>query len=468
MDIKLSFLGASRNVTGSRYLLEANGKRVLIDCGFFQEWKFKDRNYDPFSVPPITIDAMLLTHAHLDHVGLLPKLVREGFSGPVYSTAATCEIATIIMLDSAKIQEEDFNYKQKRHKREGREGKYPGMPLYTVEDAGNAIPLLEPVPFKTDFEVVDGIQAEFIEAGHILGAASIRVTVTSGSEKRVIVFSGDIGRPDVPFLRDPETIDEADYLIMESTYGNREHVDTGSKPDQFCEIINDTVERGGNIIIPSFAVERSQELLYFLNELLVERRIPPLLVFLDSPMAIRVTQVFKNHPDLFDEEAMALLRKGKHPCDFAGLKMARSSTQSKAINQIRGSVIVIAGSGMCTGGRVKHHLKANIGRKESTVLFVGYQAENTLGRQILDGDKEVRIHGEMREVKARIARINGFSGHADRSELLDWAKAFKKKPKRIFVTHGEEKVAMGFAKQLTEELGVDAYAPEYLEKIELS
>lgn len=465
MGMKLKFLGASRNVTGSRYLLEVGDKRVLVDCGFFQEWKFKDRNYEAFSVPPETIDAVLLTHAHLDHVGLLPKLVREGFEGPVYCTAATREIATIIMLDSAKIQEEDFAYKAKRHKREGKKGRYTDQPLYTLEDAERAVPLLESVRFEHSFEVLDGIVAEFVEAGHILGASSIKITINIGDETRSIVFSGDIGRPDVPFLRKPKTFDAADYLVIESTYGNREHIEVENKEDQFCEIINDTVKRGGNIVIPSFAVERSQELLFYLNKLLSDQRIPPLMVFLDSPMAIRVTQVFKNHPDLFDEETLRMLQEGSHPCDFEGLKMARNSTQSKAINQIRGSVIIIAGSGMCTGGRIKHHLRANISREESTVLFVGYQAENTLGRQILEGSEEVRIHGEMRAVKARVARINGFSGHADQGELLEWAASFESRPKKVFVTHGEEKVAMGFAELLNKKFGFNAHAPEYQEEV---
>jgi metallo-beta-lactamase family protein len=467
MDIKLSFLGAARNVTGSRYLLEFKGQRILIDCGFFQEWKFKARNWEPFSVPPNTINAVLLTHAHLDHVGLLPKLVREGFDGRVFCTAATAEIATIIMLDAARIQEEDANYKRRRHEREGRKGQPEVLPLYTTEDATQAIPMLAPVPFERRIEVGEGIRAEYLEAGHILGAASIRLTLKDGDEERTVVFSGDIGRPDAPYLRPPKTFDAADYLVMESTYGNREHVDTQDKLDQFERIIHETIDRGGNLIIPSFAVERSQELLYYLHELLDAKRIPPLMVFMDSPMAIRVTQVFRNHPDLFDEEATELLREGKHPCDFGGLKMSRTTTQSKAINQIRGTVIIIAGSGMCTGGRVKHHLVANIERKESTILFVGYQAKGTLGRQILEGEPEVRIHGERHKVKARIEKINGFSGHADRGELLDWIKAFKTKPKRVFITHGEEDVATGFAGNLSGQLGFDAIAPEYQQTIEL-
>jgi metallo-beta-lactamase family protein len=418
-------------------------------------------------VPPSTIDCVLLTHAHLDHVGLLPKLVREGFDGNVYCTSATAEIATIIMLDAARIQEEDANYKRRRHEREGREGETKDVPLYTVEDATEAIPLLAPVQFERPVEVEEGISAEWIEAGHILGAASIRLTLTEGKESRTIVFSGDIGRPDVPFLRPPKMFDAADYLVVESTYGDREHVMDQSKLDQFERIILDTIERGGNLIIPSFAVERAQELLYYLHELLDSKRIPPLMVFMDSPMAVRVTQVFRNHPELFDDEAIKLLRQGKHPCDFGGLKMSRTVTQSKAINQIRGTVIVIAGSGMCTGGRIKHHLIANIGRSESTILFVGYQAEGTLGRQILEGNPEVRIHGELHEVKAQVERINGFSGHADYSELVDWVKGFKTMPKRVFVTHGEEKVAMGFAKELTETFGFDAIAPEYQQTVEL-
>lgn len=462
MDIKIRFLGATRGVTGSQYVVEANNQRVMIDCGYYQERALLERNWEPFKVAPDTIDAVLLTHAHLDHCGLIPKLGKEGLRAKIFCTAATGDIAQIVMKDSAKIQEEDVAYKKKRHKREGRQGKHPHVPLFTTDDAERVCGLISHVPFNQVARVADGFEATYFESGHILGAASILLKVTSGDETRTILFSGDIGRNDVPILRDPTRFTGgADYVVMESTYGDREHQDAGDIHQQLADVVNEAHRSGGNVIIPSFAVERSQELMYYLGELLEAKRIPPTMVFVDSPMAVRVTDVFRRHPELFDEEALVKLNQGKHPCDFPSLKMAKSAAQSKAINYIRGTIIVIAGSGMCTGGRIKHHLKANLGRPESTILFVGYQAEGTLGRHILQGADQVRLHGAPHKVRARIAQIYGFSGHADHSELIAWASAMADKPRRIFVTHGEEKVAIQFAQELEATLGVPSVAPEF-------
>lgn len=465
MNIKLTFLGAAQNVTGSRYLLEANGKRFLIDCGLYQERDFRARNWDPFYVPPETLDGVLLTHAHLDHCGLLPKLVREGFEGKIFCTKATSEIAQIVLLDSAHIQEEDAEFKRKRHKKEGRKGPHPEIPLYTTDDAKATLPYLSPVGYNKITEIGNGVEATYHDAGHILGSSMIKVKVTQNGESRTIIFSGDIGRWETPILFDPTTFEEADYVLMESTYGNRLHGDREHIDDELEEIINSTHKAGGNILIPSFAVERSQEILYYLNKLLIEDRIPNLTVFIDSPMAINVTKVFENHPELFDEDMLELLRRHESPFDFKGLKMTRTVRESKAINHIRGTVIVIAGSGMCTAGRIKHHLVNNIFKSESTVLFVGYQAVGTLGRRIVDGDKEVRILGKHYPVKARVAQISGFSAHADRDELFRWISGLRKPPRQLFVTHGEVEVAHHFAEFLRKKTDWEISVPNFQNEV---
>jgi metallo-beta-lactamase family protein len=467
MEIKLSFMGAAQNVTGSRYLVETNGHRLLVDCGLYQERDYRARNWDPFFVPPNSIDAVLLTHAHLDHCGLLPKLTKEGFRGRIYCTEATAEIAEITLLDSAHLQEEDAKYKRKRHEREGRKGKYPEVPLYTAEDAEATFSLFSSVKYEDSVGIGDGIEATYHDAGHILGSSTIGLKISQAGEQRSVRFSGDVGRWDKPILQDPDLVDEADYILVESTYGDRLHGDQGKIADQLFEVIDSTRKAGGNIVIPSFAVERAQEVLYHLNELLMENRIPHLPVFIDSPMAISVTEVFEHHPELFDEEMMKLILRRKSPFDLPRLKMTRSVDESKAINDVDGAAIIIAGSGMCTGGRIKHHLVHNISRPESTILFVGYQAVGTLGRQIVDGAKEVRILGQMHRVKARVAQINGFSAHADRDELMRWTSGLKKPPKQLFVTHGEPESAMSFADFVKEQRGWQVSVPSYQDEVVL-
>lgn len=465
MNMKLTFLGAAQNVTGSCYLLEpGDGTRVLVDCGLYQERDFKNRNWDAFPVLPASVNAVLLTHGHLDHCGLLPKLVREGFKGRIYCTPATAEVAKIIILDSAKIQEEDALFKQKRHAKEGRQGPYPIQPLYTIKDAESALPRITPVKPGSPVPVCDGVTASFFEAGHIIGSSSVMVRVKQKGEERSILFSGDIGRWNAPILRDPTLFTEADYVLTESTYGDRDHGDEAGIPGQLADVVNAARKAGGNIVIPSFAVERTQELLYHLSGLLREDRIPHLAVFVDSPMAVRVTEVFTRHPELFDEETLALIRQGKHPCDFPGLVLCRSVDESKAINHIKGTVIIIAGSGMCNAGRIKHHLVNNVSRPESTVLFVGYQAVGTLGRSLSDGAKEVRIFGQTRPVKATVVRINGFSAHAGQGELLRWVTALKRPPRRVFVTHGEPEAAEAYAGKIRSAVGWPVTVPAYREQ----
>jgi metallo-beta-lactamase family protein len=465
MDIKLRFLGAAQNVTGSCHLLEANGVRILVDCGFYQERQFKHRNWDPFAESPASIDAVVLTHAHLDHCGLLPKLVHDGFKGPVFATEATADISEIVMRDSAKIQHEDAKYKEKRHKRQGRKGKFPYKPLFRMEDVDRVIPLMQTVAYGKEQKVGTGVSLMFQDAGHILGSSSVRFEVTKHGSTRSVVFSGDIGRWDTPILQDPDCFEQADYVCIESTYGNRDHKDNSSIPGTLVRVVNAACKAGGNVVIPSFAIERTQELLYRLGELRAAGRIPKVPVYVDSPMAVKVTEVFRRHRELFDDETMDRIAKGEHPCDFPGLHLTRSVADSKAINQQGGTSIIIAGSGMCTGGRIKHHLYNNLARPESVILFVGYQANGTLGRSVLGGLERVRLFGEEVEVLARIEKVNGMSAHADRGELLRWLKGIKNQPKNVFVIHGEEKATEAFAEYVHDRLGWDAHVAKYQEEV---
>ncbi len=460
----LQFLGASRNVTGSCYLLENGAGRVLVDCGLFQERKFQERNWNAFPVEPSSVAAVLLTHAHLDHCGLLPKLVREGFRGRIFCTAATAEIARYVMLDSARLQEEDAEFKRARHQREGREDPRPIQPLYTEEDVQKTLPLFTAIGYGQAVQAAQGLEAVFQEAGHILGSASVRVQAGGLS----VLFSGDVGRWDRPIIRDPAPFQPADYLLLESTYGDSLHENTEGIEQELAEAVVSTRQAGGNLLVPSFALERTQEVLYYLNLLQKAGRIPHVPVFVDSPMAVEVTEVFLRHPDLFDEEMRRLMMTGSSPFSFPGLAMVRSVEQSKTLNHLRGTAVIIAGSGMCTGGRIKHHLSSNIDRPESTVLFVGYQAEGTLGRDILSGAKEVRIHGQTRRVRARVRRITGFSAHADRSELERWLAPQSRPPRRLFLTHGEPQAAESLAATLRARAGWPISIPSYEERVQLS
>ncbi|MFW6138453.1 MAG: MBL fold metallo-hydrolase RNA specificity domain-containing protein [Spirochaetota bacterium] len=467
MSVKISFMGAAKNVTGSRYVVEARGKRILIDCGLYQERELRKRNWDPFPVPPESLDALLLTHAHLDHSGFIPRLTSQGFRGNIYCTPATREICRIALLDSAHLQTEDAFHKKKRHQKEGRKGPYPEVPLYTPEDARESFNQFSSVPLGKTIQLGEGIQATWSEAGHILGSAMINLEVETNNHIRSIIFSGDVGRPNKPILRDPATFTHTDYVIMESTYGDRLHGSREHIDEELTAVINSTRSRGGNILIPSFAIERAQEMMYHLNTLLTQDRIPHTMVFIDSPMAVQVTDVFKHHRELFDREMTRLVRHGNSPFNFPSLKMVSSTEDSKAINHIKGTVIIIAGSGMCTGGRIKHHLVHNIERPESTVLFVGYQAAGTLGRQILEGADSVRIMGHMHPVKARISQISGFSAHADRDELYRWISSLQSPPRKLFVTHGEEEAAGHFADFLSTKTGWDISVPEYGQEVVL-
>jgi metallo-beta-lactamase family protein len=397
----------------------------------------------------------------------LPKLVKEGFKGRIYCNPATAELARIILLDSAKIQEEDAEHKRKRHAKQGRKGPYPEVPLYTTDDAQACFPLFSPVEYRQAVPLGDGVEAAFYDAGHVLGSSIIRTKVRQNGQERIIIFSGDIGRPNRPILCDPTVFDSADYVLVESTYGDRLHDEAMDVKKTIGDVINSTKKAGGNIIVPSFALERSQEILYYINELLLEKSIPSLKIFLDSPMASRITEIFQRHSDLFGEQMARFIKNFGSPFNLPQLEMAGDADQSKAINNIKGTVMVIAGSGMCTGGRIKYHLANNISRPQSSIMFVGYQAVGTLGRQIIDGAKKVRILGRQYQVKANIVQVHGFSAHADRYELLTWLKGLQSPPKMIFVVHGEPKSASGFADYLRQQTGWDVSVPAYQDEVVL-
>ena len=467
MHIKLTFLGAAQCVTGSRYLVEANSVKFLVDCGLYQERELKGRDWEHFPVPPNTLDAVLLTHAHLDHCGFLPKLVWEGFNSPIYCTTATAEIARIMLLDSAKLQEEDAEFKMRRHEREGRKAPYTEAPLYTLDDAEASFSLLSSAGYGETVEIGEGVEATFYDAGHVLGSSMIKLRVRQDGDERTILFSGDVGGWGAPILHEPTLFEEADYVLVESTYGDRLLESVKDAANELVEVVNETAKAGGNIVIPSFALERSQDILYYLNDFLNQDRIPHLMVFVDSPMAVSITEVFEHHSELFNEGMLKLVRQKKSPFDFPRLKLVRTIDESKAINHIKGTVIIIAGSGMCTGGRIKHHLVTNISRPESTILFVGYQAVGTLGRQIIDGAKEVRILGQYYPVRARVVQVNGFSAHADRDELFKWLSSLRKAPKRLFITHGELSSSQHFASFVRDKTGWEIVVPKYKDEFVL-
>ncbi len=452
MAVTLTFLGAAGSVTGSRFLLEAGPTRILVDCGLCQERDNAYRNWDTFPVPPSSISAVLLTHAHLDHSGWLPRLVAQGFSGRILCTEPTIDITRLLLMDSARIMQEDVEVKKRRHVREGRRGAYPEVPLYTPADAERASALFTPVRYGGQVKVDGHITAEFRDAGHILGSATIRVTARDGGRDVSILFSGDIGRPARPILHDPDTQRGADYVLIETTYGDRSHPNHDIAAE-LERVINETAAAGGNVVIPAFAVERAQELLYHLGRLGLAGRIPAIPVVLDSPMAQSVTRVFGKYPDLLDADMAHEIREGRAPFDFPGLRFVRSPKESEGVARIPGPTVIIAGSGMATGGRIKQHLINNIGRPESTILFVGYQANGTLGRQILNGQNPVRIYGVMHPVRARIERIDGFSAHVDREGLLEWLAALQPQPKQVFLVHGEGSGAAAFADLLRQRHG---------------
>jgi metallo-beta-lactamase family protein len=468
MRIKLKFLGAAQNVTGSRHFLYANDIGLLVDCGLYQERQFSERNWDPFPVSPAAINAILLTHAHLDHCGLLPKLVHDGFTGKIFCTEATADITKIILLDSAKIQEEDAEHKRKRHKKQDRKGPYPEIPLYTTEDTEKCFDHFEPVPYREVVDFGNRVEATFYDAGHVLGSSIIRAKVRQNGEERIILFSGDMGRPHSPIVCDPTVFDKADYILIESTYGDRKHEDTKDIKKTIGQVVNSTRNAGGNIVVPSFALERSQDVLYYINELFQDGTIAPIKIFLDSPMASEITAVFKKHSELFDKKMVESIKHHLSLFDLPTLHLAGTADESKEINCLKEPIMIIAGSGMCTSGRIKHHLVNNITRPESTIMFVGYQAQGTLGRQIVDGQKEVRILGRTYPVKAKVIQVHGFSAHADKDELLAWLKKLEVPPRKVFVVHGEPQSAKSFSDYIRQKTNWDVAVPTYQDEFILN
>lgn len=465
--MKLHFLGANRQVTGSRYCVEVGEQRVLVDCGMFQERDFLSRNWEISPIRPQDISAMLLTHVHIDHSGLIPKLVKDGFRKPIYATEASVQLVDIMLRDSAEIQMEDAAYKRKRHAREGRTGRFAEDPLYTTRDVDQSLPLFRGVPYGKLVNVTDQVSVTFFDAGHILGSAMLDVAVQENGKTIHILFSGDIGQWKKPIIRDPTLFDQADYVVMESTYGNRDHEEGGDIETQLADVIQRTAQRGGKVIIPTFAVERAQELMYFLGRLVRAGRIPSMPIFLDSPMAVDVTAIYRRCHDYFDQETWEMINAKQPPWTFPGLQMASSPHQSKAINAVRGPAVIMASSGMCNAGRIKHHLRQHLSDAANTILFVGYQAAGTLGRQILDRKSPVRIHGRDQLVLAEVAQIFGFSGHADRTGLLYWISNLKSPPKQIFLTHGEEAAAVALSALIQTKLAFEVTIPNYGQIVEI-
>ena len=456
--MKITFIGATHEVTGSCYYLEAAGKKFLVDCGMEQGPDYYENRDIPVS--PGELDFVLLTHAHMDHSGNLPAIYAKGFKGPVYATEATCNLCDIMLRDSAHIQMFEAEWRNRKAKRQGRP---EFVPAYTMEDALGVIRNFVGCPYETGIILGEGLRVKFIDAGHLLGSSSIEVNICEAGVEKTFVFSGDIGNKNQPLIKDPTYFRKADYVVMESTYGDRSH---GERPDYvrlLADVIQETFDRGGNVVIPSFAVGRTQEMLYFIRQIKAEGLIhghDNFKVFVDSPLANEATNIFGIHKyDCFDDEALELIRKGINPLSFPGLKISVTSEDSKAINFDDDCKVIISASGMCDAGRIKHHLKHNLWREDSTILFVGYQAVGTPGRALLEGAQEIKLFGEPVHVAAKICRMPGISGHADVNGLVDWIKAFEVKPQKVFVTHGEDTVTELFAARLRDEMNYDAYAP---------
>lgn len=464
--MNIRFLGAAKTVTGSFHLIETSSLKFAVDCGLFQGSKeIKEKNYKNFTIEPGTIDFMVLTHAHIDHSGLIPKLCKQGFKGPIYCTHATEELARVLLPDSGHIQETEVERKNRKLMR-------AGQPLleaiYTAEDAVQCLQQLRPLNYDEIISLAPGVKMRLRDAGHILGSSVVEVWLEDEGEKVKIVFSGDLGQGNQPIIKDPTIIESADYVVMESTYGDRYHQGVGNRREQFQQIIEETMKKGGNLVIPSFAVERTQDLLYDLNYLYSEEKLDPGIdIYIDSPLAIAATEIFQKSVEYYDDETRSFLEKGNHPLKLNNLKFSRTQEESQELNRIKGNTIIISASGMCDAGRIKHHLKYNLWRPESTILFVGYQAQGSLGRKILDGEKLVRIHGEQVAVRADIRNIDAYSAHADQGGLLSWLKKFDSKPQKIFLVHGEEKAQETLAKLIKEELKIAVQIPDWLDEYKL-
>ncbi len=468
--MKITFFGAARGVTGSCHMIEAAGKKFLIDCGLYQGTLTEQiLNYEPFPFDVNEIDFVILSHAHIDHSGRIPKLFVNGYKNPVYSTNATRDLCTVMLPDSGHIQEKEIEWVNRKRMRAG---KKPEPAMYTAKDGLDSCSLFEPIEYGKIKVIDENISFKFIDAGHMLGSAIVEIWVKEGDKTEKIVFSGDLGNDENPIIRSPEQVEEADYLVLESTYGDRLHGSIEDQSKQFIDIILKTIRRGGNVVIPSFAVGRTQEILFELNQYVSKNldngkyieELAQVPVVVDSPLAKNATEIFEDNFDCYNEDALSYLLTGDNPIGFRNLRFTASADESKAINEDTTPKIIISASGMCEAGRIKHHLKHNLWRPESTILFVGYQAEGTLGRRILSGEKTVKIFGEEIGVHAEIVKLDAFSGHADQQGLLDFVEGIKEKPKRIFLVHGEYEGQQVLAQVIKSRFGIDTVIPDRSEK----
>ncbi len=474
--MKITFLGATKTVTGSNFLVEAAGKKFLVDCGMYQgaaqdEWE----NSSPFAFDANELDFMLLTHAHIDHSGRIPKLYNEGFRKPIYATKATCDLCSIMLPDSGHIQEMEIEWKNKKRVRKGLD---PIPPLYTAEEALKCLDIFYPIKYDEIIDIDENIHVRFNDAGHMLGSAIIEIWADENGKRTKAVFTGDLGNNDIPLLSEPTMIEDADYLVMESTYGGRLHNRDENKATEFLKIVSETLDKGGTVVIPSFAVGRTQEILYELNQLKeiiqdedFRKKYETLMrapVYVDSPLAISATEIFKDNMELFDEQTQEIMRSGDNPLEFPGLQFTRTAEESKELNAKNESSIIISASGMCEVGRIKHHLKHNLWNPNSTILFVGYQAPGTLGRKIVDGAKTVKLFGEEIAVNARVEYIESYSGHADQEWLLNFIYSFITKPKTIFLVHGEPEGQVILKQKIQGTTEIPVIIPEYGEQYELN
>ena len=461
---KITFLGAAGTVTGSKYLIEAGGKRLLVDCGLFQGPKeLQQRNWNNLPIDPASIDWVLLTHAHIDHTGYIPRLVQNGFRGPIYSNAATRELCELLLLDSAHLQEEDAQYAAKKNY----SSHHPPLPLYTVAQAQTSLAQFREIPRADVFSISPEFSVRPHDAGHILGSSWLELTIAENGKQTLVVFSGDVGRYDQPILKDPESPTHADFLLCESTYGDRDHP-TGSVPDELADVINRVAKRGGAVVAPAFAVGRTQTLMYYLRELEEKQRIPHLPVYVDSPMAINVTDIYVRHKEDHDADFVQQENQGNlDPLNMKEVHMTRSVEDSKSINEVVAPCIIISASGMANGGRILHHLARRLPDSRSAVLLVGYEAEGTGGRALEDGAQYLRIHGEEVPVKAEIVKIDQLSAHAGRSELLRWLSGITAPPRQTFLVHGEPNALESFHGAVTGRFHWPVTVPEYLQSIDL-
>ena len=463
--MKIEFVGGAKSVTGSCYLIKDDDLRIMVDCGMFQgKRELRDRNSMTLRKNPEDIDLLLLTHAHIDHSGLIPKIVKNGFKGSIYCTKATADLCSIMLPDSAHIQEMDSKWINKKNKKLGRA---EVEPLYSIEDAEKAIDCFKPVEYGEVVQIHPRVKVRFRDAGHILGSSIIEVWIYTEKKELKIVFSGDLGPKDQAIIRNPEIIDEADILFIESTYGNRLHKSREDTYTEFKEIILNSFNQKGNIIIPAFAIERTQEIIYTLARLIQNKEIPAIPVYIDSPLAISATEIFRKNRSCFDDKTWKILESGKSPLDFKSLQFTRKTEESKWLNEKARGSIIISASGMCTAGRIKHHLQHNLYKMNSSVIFVGYQAEGTLGRRLIEGAKQVKLYGKDVAVKATIHTLGGFSAHADMNGILDWISNIKNPNLKVFVVHGEEESSIGLSEKISSEFGYEAIVPEWRQIIDL-